>query len=468
MSDRVDLAPADQSEAHAIRVWDDTLHALPDSAAWVASARRSLVDAGMVMNGQEAVHVARPILLAAERRDADQGVVEAVTGALAAAADLALADASVSAAYLGDWLTDSPLEPLIRLDPGYAMPIVYGRYDGARVDGSLRILEFNGGLPGGSTPADGVPAVMQSWEPAQALSSHVTLERMSVAASLLGSIGEVWAEFGGTGTPFTVIAAPRELAGSLEGGLRHVAGMAARAGVEVVVADPGELVHQEGRLRLAGRPVDVLVRAFFTSMAVTLGDRVRGIVDALAAGDVCLVTSFRSGLLGHKALFAIVTDPGVELDLPAEQRAAACAALPWTRLLADGRTTDSDGREVDLLAFAESERSRLVLKPTAGYGGQGVTLGWEQEPEQWSAALRSALGTGAWILQERVVLSADEFPELAEGFPLRTYTSDINPIVCSGRVAGYFTRLAAVGGITNMSSGDGSTTGTFLLRPQSG
>jgi hypothetical protein len=168
MSDPVDVSTADEIEARAIRIWDDTLRALPDSAAWVAAARRALVDAGMVMNDQEAVKVARPILLAADRRDRDQEVIDAVTAALTAAADLALADDAVSAAYLGDWLDGSPLEPLVRLDPGYDTPIVYGRYDGARVDGSLRILEFNGGLPGGSTPADGVPAVMATWEPAQA------------------------------------------------------------------------------------------------------------------------------------------------------------------------------------------------------------------------------------------------------------------------------------------------------------
>ena len=464
MSERTDVSAADAVEAQAVRIWDDTLRTLPDSAAWVARARQSLIDAGMVMNGQEAVRVARPILLAAERLDRDQEVVGAVSTALASAATLALEDDAVSSAYLGDWLNGSPLEALVRLDPGYATPIVYGRFDGGRVDGSLRILEFNGGLPGGSTPADAVPAVMASWEPAQALAQHFSIERLSVATSMLGAIGTVWAEFGGSGAPFTVIAAPRELAGSLEGGLRHVSEMAGRAGVEVVVADPGDLVYEGGRLRLDGRAIDVVVRAFFTSMAVTLGDRVQGIVDAVTAGDLCLVTSFRSGLLGHKALFALVTDPAVDLDLSPVQRAAALAALPWTRMLVEGRTTDPAGDDVDLLAFAEREQSRLVLKPTAGYGGQGVTLGWETAPEQWAANLQSALGAGAWILQERVVLSADEFPELAEGFPMRAYTGDINPIVCSGRVAGYFNRLAATGGITNMSSGDGTTTGTLLLR----
>jgi hypothetical protein len=460
----MDATAADQIESRAIRIWDEALQDLPDSAAWVSRARQSLVDAGMVMNGQEAVKVARPILLAAERRDRDQEVVDAVTSALVAAADLALAEESVSAAYLGDWLGGGLLPDLVRLDPGYSTPIVYGRFDGARVGGSLRILEFNGGLPGGSTPADGVPAVMATWEPAQALAPEMTVERMQVAPALLGSIGAVWADFGGTGAPFTVIAAPHELAGSLGGGLAHVSQMAAAAGVEVVVADPGDLVHEGGRLRLAGRPVDVLVRAFFTSMVLTLGDRVKGIVDALSAGDVCVVTSFRSGLLGHKALFAIVTDPAIDLGLPAERLSAARTALPWTRLLADAATTGPEGDRIELLDFAAREQSRLVLKPTAGYGGQGVTLGWEQEPDQWADAIRSALGTGAWILQERIVLSADDFPALAEGFPMHAYTGDINPIVCTGRVAGYFTRLAAAGGITNMSSGDGSTTGTLLLR----
>ena len=158
-----------------------------------------------------------------------------------------------------------------------------------------------------------------------------------------------------------------------------------------------------------------------------------------------------------------VTDPSVDLGLADDVIAAARACLPWTRLLADAETTHPEGGRAALLDLARRERARLVLKPVSGYGGAGVTLGWECAAAEWETALVTALSAGSWIVQERVHLEVEEFPALVEGLPMRAYTGDINPIVCGGRVSGYFTRLAASGGITNVSSGDGSATGVLLV-----
>lgn len=449
-------------EAAARTAWDA---ALAESApGFVDGARESLRAAGMVLHGEEVVRVARPVLLAEEHHVGDQQAVAAVTAALSAAAGALLDDPVLSRRYLGDWLDGNPVEALIRLEPGYATPVVFGRFDGARSGGHLRVIEFNGGLPGGVFPSDTVSRLMAQWPAADAVRPLADVHAPQIAPALLGAVVSAWQEFGGTGIPTTAVAVPSELKGTVAAGLQHVVAGAAALGVEIAVADPGEFRYEGGRLRLDGRPIDVLVRAFFTSMVGALGERLEGITAALAAGDVCLITSFRSGLLGHKALFALATDPEHDLGLPGDVRARAAACLPWTRVVVSGRTTDRGGEVVDLVELARRDQEHLVLKPASGYGGAGVTLGWQTSADAWQEALDTALGAGGWILQERVALDVEDYPDLAEGFPVRPYTGDINPVVCFGSVAGYFVRLAAQGGITNMTSGDGSVTGTLILR----
>lgn len=450
-------------EAHAREAWTQSLARLDD--AWVEAARQELRDAGMVFGGRDAVTVARPMMIAEQTVADDNRVVGALIAALSAAADLVLADDDVAQACMPDWLDGGTLDRLMRLDPGYRTPVVFGRFDGTRQDGRLRILEFNGGIPGGVLPTDGSSAVMATWPAADALREHVEVRYADVAGELVDAVVEVWHEYGGEGLPRVVVAVPGELADLARGGIAHLVDAAGRRGVRLESVEPGDCVHVDGRLRVGGEPVDVLVRAFFTFMLPTLGDRAAGIISALEAGEVCMVTSFRSGLLGHKALFALVTDPDVDLGLDAHTRAVATAALPWTRLMRPGSTTDPHGASVDLLDFVQGHRESLVLKPGEGYGGHGVVLGWEVDGSAWAAAIQEATSSVGWIVQERLAMLDTRFAMLEPGFPVREFTGDVNPIVAAGRVAGYFVRLAH-GGMTNLTSGGASTTGTLIVSPR--
>ena len=148
-----------------------------------------------------------------------------------------------------------------------------------------------------------------------------------------------------------------------------------------------------------------------------------------------MITSLQSGLFGLKSLFAMVTDPAVSLGLSDEQLRLAREHLPWTRLVADDRSTDDQGETVDLLAYyLAARREQLVIKPTDGYGGAGVEIGL--------AAHRRLLGegdrrrgcgrpcrsaTGAY--RHRTLQLA------ARGVPLQGFTADHNPLLCSGKLS---------------------------------
>ena len=455
-----------ESNSRAVATWRTALAEQPDE--WLAGVEQGQRDAGLTYKGATVMTVAQPSFVSESTLTADQVAVEAVLAALVAAGEAVIEDPALRRRYLGTWLESQPDPDLFTLPTGYPDPIVWGRLDGTRADDGLHFLEFNGGLPGGATPADLSARVMASWPVAAEFAAQQPFRTLTSAASMMATIEATWNAYGGSGTPYVVIGLPRELTDIAASSLVYLAAVAAAQGLELEVADPGDLRHTGGRLRLADRPVDVLVRGFFTTMVEYLGPRLDGIRAALRAGDLCLITSMRSGLYGFKSMFAAITDPDVDLPLPATTLATARAHLPWTRLVAPGPVTAPDGSRVDLVDYATADRRRLVIKPADGFGGAGVELGWNHTDDSWQAALSTALAAGGSVLQLRVPMAPEEFSVLAPGFPVRPFTTDHNPIVSGGRIAGYYVRVTPDAGVTNVTTGAGIAP-TFILpdRPAS-
>lgn len=437
---------------------------VPDSAAWVRSVLDAQKAAGFVYHGKSLLEVAEPSFVTESQVAADQRAAQVVIAALVAAGGLLVDDVALQNRYIPGWLDGVPDADLFALPSGYSEPIVFGRLDGVRTADGLRFLEFNGGLPGGILPADGSADLLSSTELAGEFGQQHPFRTATVGLDVLAALVATWHDFGGSGSPYTVVALPHELTEMAAPALTYLSGLAVAQGLELEIADPGDLVHSAGRLRLHGREIDVLVRAFFTPMLGYLAERLDGIKAALRAQDICMITSLQSGLFGLKSLFAMVTDPQVDLDLPAQQLALAREHLPWTRLVAAGTSTDPDGEPVDLRSHLAAHRDQLVIKPTDGYGGAGVELGWTHTDESWAEVIARAAG-GGHVAQQRVSITTEEFSVLAEGFPVQGFTADHNPLLCAGRISGYFVRLAAQGGgLTNVTGGGATVAPTFILR----
>ena len=85
----------------------------------------------------------------------------------------------------------------------------------------------------------------------------------------------------------------------------------------------------------------------------------------------------------------------------------------WTRVLADRRTVLPGGAAGDLLEYARREREVLVLKPSRGYGGEGVLLGQTATQSAWEGALDTALAdTELWVVQRLGQIPVVEVPTL--------------------------------------------------------
>ena len=455
-------APSSSAITAATRAWRHALGLVPDQAAFLAGVEQSQRDADLLHQGKPVLTVAEPVFLTESQKAGDQACVGAVLAALVAAGEQVLADPALRSRFTPELTPDSPTLELMGLPSGYPAPIVFGRLDGMRVGDDLTFLEFNGGLPGGVTPADVSSRLMSSWPVARTFAAEFDFSTMIAAPALMSTLVDTWRSFGGSGQPFIVLALPDELTEIAAATVNYLATAAAAAELDIAVADPGKLSHVDSRLRLAGRPVDVLVRGFFTTMVDYLGSRLDAIISAVRAGDLCMVTSMRSGLYGYKTLFAAITDPDFDLDLPTEVLATARRHLPWTRLVEPGTTTTPYGDTTDLGAYVAEHRQHLVLKPGSGFGGTDVELGWQHTDQSWAAALSRALATGGFVVQQAIESPRHDFTTLAPGLPIVDFATDHNPIITGSQIAGYYVRVTPGRGVTNVTAGAGIAP-TFVI-----
>jgi uncharacterized circularly permuted ATP-grasp superfamily protein len=119
--------------------------------------------------------------------------------------------------------------------------------------------------------------------------------------------------------------------------------------------------------------------------------------------------------LDHKSCWEVLTDPDIAgRYFSEEERRVFQHHVLWTRVLADRRTTLPRGEIGDLLPFARQEREWLVLKPSRGYGGEGVTIGQTLSQAEWEAAIDAALADPeVWVLQRLAAIPVLEVPALS-------------------------------------------------------
>ena len=179
-------------------------------------------------------------------------------------------------------------------------------------------------------------------------------------------------------------------------------------GFSAVVGDPREVEHREGELLIKGQPIDVVYRDFQLEEVVSIkthGGSVEGIEAAFAQNRV-ISTVF--GEFDHKSLYELMTNPDFAKYFSPQEIRAAKKRFPWTRLVEERRTTDPEGKEIDLVPAIRERRETLVLKPNRGYGGEGVIVGEAVSSSAWEEALQGAVAKPkTWVVQEKVPISKE-------------------------------------------------------------
>ena len=187
-----------------------------------------------------------------------------------------------------------------------------------------------------------------------------------------------------------------------------------RHGLSMLHADPSELRLKDGEIRYGDERVDLVYRDY---SVLDLAELEREGGDATPMRTLFRenrVISSIGGELDHKACWEILTDPAIaERHFSEEARRCFRRHILWTRVVSERRTLLPTGETGDLLEFARRGHEMLVLKPSRGYGGDGVLIGHTVGAAEWERALDAALADEElWVVQALAPIPVLEVPTL--------------------------------------------------------
>jgi hypothetical protein len=358
---------------------------------------------------------------------------------------------------------------LVEIDPGYRRSSPLSRLDSFVTPSSYQFVELNAETPAGGAYADALGELFLELPVVRRFQERWPLRRFHTGERLLATILGCYREAGGREEhPTIAVVDYDDVPTRVEHHMvrRHFESR----GCASLVCDPRRLEYSGGRLRHEGQGIDVVYKRLLVNELLERRAEVRPLLEAVRDRAVVIVNPFRCKPIHKKAIFAVLTDDALQQLFTQAERDAIRAHVPWTRRVAECRTMHL-GEEVDLPAYVLRHRERLVMKPNDEYGGKGVFIGWEMSDADWARAFQGAL-VAPYVVQERVDLLRQEFPEIVPGAPggrdslrFREFVVDLDPYVFDGEVEGFLTRLSATS-LANVTSGGGQVP-SFVLEPSS-
>jgi hypothetical protein len=352
---------------------------------------------------------------------------------------------------------------LVAIDPGYRRSSPTSRLDSFVTPTAYQFVELNAESPAGIAYAEVLMDIFLELPIVQRFQERWTLKRFQARERLLQTLLDCYREGGGREEhPVIAIVDYEDVPTRTE---HHMfRDFFEESGYPAFVCDPRDLTYEGGVLRSEGRPIDIVYKRLLVNEFLERIDELQPFLQAARERRVTVVNPFRCKPIHKKAIFEVLTDDELASRFDADERAAIAAHVPWTRRLREGRTT-RHGQSIDLVPFARANRDRLVLKPNDEYGGKGVSIGWEASESEWDAAIAEGLRS-SFVVQEKVELARQSFPELAEdgSVRFRDLVVDLDPFVFQGEVEGFLTRLSG-SSLANVTSGGGQVP-AFLIEPK--
>jgi hypothetical protein len=443
------------------------------SADYWADVSARMRDARLTFGDRPLCPFLRPFFLDAS----DEARVRTVADTIAAIGERVVAAAMAQPELMRRVRLTEAETRLARIDPGYGRASTTSRLDAFLLPGSLTFAEYNAESPAGLAYAENLGQVFDGLDLMARFRERFEASYVRLSTHLLDALLASYAEWGGRATPPTILITDFCDVPTWSEFLILKDRFEAR-GVPTIVADPRDLTFDGTALVAGGRRVDMVYRRVLVNDVIARAGDCRVLVDAIAGGTVCMANAFRCKIPHKKAFFALLTDDAVVArggfcPLSGAERAIVAAAIPWTRVVEDVRTTSPRHGTIELLAYARERRDSLVLKPNDEYGGSGVTLGWETSAAEWDAALDRAVAGSApadtadrsWVLQHRIPIRRETF--LAVSGPPHAVTQrdmlvDFAPYLFRGKQIGCLTRLSG-SGLANVTSGGGQAA-TFVVR----
>ncbi|HEY2579931.1 MAG TPA: hypothetical protein VGI74_26760 [Streptosporangiaceae bacterium] len=347
-------------------------------------------------------------------------------------------------------------------------PARYGRADMYHDGTGFKLLEFNVASDIGGTQHGQLARALFNWSPFRELARDHGLGYVDTCAHVANAL-RVAAEPVGGGTPPSVLVLTEP--GGIKKDSLVLAGLVEMLnayGIDAHLAEPDAIRYRSRRVVVGDADIHVVLRYFNLddiAMDPSSAEWAEPLLRAHEDGRVVIWTGLDSAAYSHKTTLAFLSDPRWRAAFSPGEIAAADRLLPVTRILRDCRSV-MDGQEVDLLEYARAERLNLILKPVRGWGGHGITPGWECQDRDWRVLLRDC-ADGDHLIQRRVVPRPEPVVNPAERL-VENWIAAYGMFVTPAGYAGAHGRAvpAHTGSVVNYSLNDQARTTTVFTYGQ--
>jgi hypothetical protein len=231
-----------------------------------------------------------------------------------------------------------------------------------------------------------------------------------------------------------------------------------RYGITVLHADVTELTLRDNEVYYGDARVDLVYRDASVQDLVELASEGVDVAPMRALLRQNRVVSSIAAELDQKSCFEVLTDPLLaDRFLTEAEQLIMRRHVLWTRLVSDRKATAPNGKEVNLLEYARTNRESLVLKPNRSYGGEGVLVGPGVEQGEWESAIERALvdQNDRWVLQETAKIPSKPFHVLDDAGELHVVPFNVVMGIAPSNYGIAMLVRASPGRVVNVAQGGG-------------
>ncbi len=328
---------------------------------------------------------------------------------------------------------------LARIKPNYPRRVINGRLDAFLSEDGIKFLEFNCDSPCGIGWHDKLIEFLTDVPVIKDFRKSHDAHYEPLLPNFAEMIRTKNAEAGGP-KQFTVAVAT-DWNSTVRHDLELVASyLDAQPDMTSFYWDPREAEFDGEKLFMNNQEVHVVFRDDIRDFTSEM-EKSKPVLDAFRQGKICFINPFSSRLGGLKCVLWFLTDGRSQHLFTREEVQIIRKTIPWTRFMKEMKTDYNDS-EIDLFSFVRANKDQFVLKPNAGYGGFGVTIGCDVDQKTWDNVLDQIATGESWVVQELARIPVSDYPEFTPDLQWKTKNVNINFFAFNGKFGGGMVRVS--------------------------
>ena len=333
------------------------------------------------------------------------------------------------------------VERLILLPCGYEEKLPMGRFDIFldERDNSFKFCEFNTDGSGAMSRDLVVSEALMQTETFKRFAQKHRVERFELFDSWVEAFMESFRQDPCYVENPTVCVTDFEESGVFSDFNRFIAAFK-RAGIDARFVDVRSFKFNGERLidPSDGRQINAIYRRSVTSEILQHPGECDALINAVAAGKVCLIGHFRTTVVHSKMVNVALFDPRTREFLTDDEWEFIKAHVPATyRLRSDNTSLD--------IAAVKANKDAWIIKPEDDYGASGVYPGVDFSQDEWERLVDANIDN-AYIAQEFYTpRKVDVILPNSQGATTQSWQQMPGFYQYNGKICGFYVRLGQEG-----------------------